>query len=97
MGQRSKDPNPAWSKATLNWNTQLLIRFGLLGKEDYEKLRDPTTEEIPKWFDAKQMLRLKMAQVVWWDKTHKKCTIGGQQGGKATHFVRFPKRPQREN
>jgi hypothetical protein len=59
--QGSKDPNSAWSKARLNWNTQLLIRFGLLGKEDYEKVRDPTTGEIPKWFDAEQMLGLKMA------------------------------------
>jgi hypothetical protein len=38
------------------------------------------------------MPKLKMAQVVWWDEMHKKCFIGGRQGGsKATHFVRFPR------
>jgi hypothetical protein len=62
-----------------------------LGEKDSGKLRDPTTGEIPKWFDAKQMLKLTMAQVIWWDKTQKKCIIGGQQGGKATQFVRFPR------
>jgi hypothetical protein len=48
IGQGSYDVNSAWAKARQNWNTQPLIRFGLLGKEDYEKLRDPTTREIPK-------------------------------------------------
>jgi hypothetical protein len=54
-------------------------------------VRHPTTGEIPKWFDAKQMSKLKMAQAVWWDKKHKKCIIGGQQGRKTTNFVRFPR------
>ncbi len=54
-------------------------------------MRHPTTGEIPKWFDAKQMSKLKMAQAVWWDKKHKKCIIGGQQGRKTTNFVRFPR------
>jgi hypothetical protein len=34
---------------------------------------------------------LEQSQVVWWDETHKKCVIGGLQGGAATHFVRFPR------
>ena len=45
---------------------------------------------LPKRFDPDQMPKLKEDQVVWWDETHKKCTIGGQ-GQNTNFYIRFPR------
>jgi hypothetical protein len=39
------------------------------------------------------MKPLKPQQVAWWDETHRKCIIGGQQAG-ATHYVSFSRTPE---
>jgi hypothetical protein len=79
----------AWCKARKGWSTQLLIRFGLLNQAAIDLLRDTESNKLPAWYDSEQMDPLEQSQVVWWDETHKKCVIGGLQGGAATHFVRF--------
>ncbi len=54
---------------------------------ELDKLQNPTTKLLPTWFDIAQLNKLHTSQVGWWDKTHKKCQIGGL--GNATHVVRF--------
>ena len=86
------DINSAWATARKGCNTHLLIRFGFLSEEELDKLRDPETRLLPKWFDPEQMDKLEKTQASWWDETHRKCVIGGgMNGGDATHYVRLPR------
>ena len=84
--QGSKDVNSAWCKARYNWNTQLMIRFGLL-----DSVPDASGTVQP-WFDKNKLTPIETTQVGWFDETHTKCTIGGQKADKSKrHVVRFPR------
>ena len=92
QAQGSTDPTSKWARARLGFNTQVLIRFGKLPEEEFEKIRQKNDGTLPAWFDPEKMKPLKPQQVAWWDETHRKCIIGGQRAG-ATHYVRFPRTP----
>jgi hypothetical protein len=82
--QGSKDVNSAWCKARYNWNTQLLIRFGLI-----DSVPDLLGVQQP-WFDKSKLTAIEMTQVGWFDETHTKCTNGGQKADQTKrHVVRF--------
>jgi hypothetical protein len=93
QAQGSTDPTSRWARARLGFNTQVLIRFGKLPEEEFERIRERHGGTLPAWFDPTQMNPLKPQQVAWWDETHRKCIIGGQRAG-ATHYVRFPRNPE---
>jgi hypothetical protein len=82
------DANSPWCKVRKNWYSQLLIRFGSLPEDELEKLRNPASKLVPAWFDIAKLKELHTSQVGWWDKTHKKCQIGGL--GNVMHAVHFP-------
>jgi hypothetical protein len=84
--QGSKVVNSAWCKARYNWNTQLLIWFGLL-----DSVPDAAGVVQP-WFDQTKLTPIAKTQVGWFDETHTKCTIGGQKADTLKrHVVRFPR------
>lgn len=89
--QGSTDKDAPWSKARLNWVTQLLIRFGKL-----ESQVDPATGHPPAYFDSEKLTKLTkltLEQVAWFDETHRKCTIGNEVAGSISSktYVRFPR------
>ena len=64
--QGSKDPNDLWCRARYLQCKQLLVRFGRL-----------VVPNPPPCFDPEVIGQINLSQVVWWDETHRKCTIGG--------------------
>ena len=80
--QGSTDPNSHWSRARLQWATQLLVRFG--------ELEDELERPVERRFNRDEIGHLDIHQVVWWDETHRKCLIGGQSRTKHFH-VMFPR------
>ena len=86
--QGSDDINSAWCRARNNWDTQILIRFGKLKGAELEYLKKDGS--LPDYFNPEKFPKIEVDQVVWWDETHKKCTIGGQGKNKET-YVRFPR------
>jgi hypothetical protein len=79
--QGSKDVSSAWCKARYNWNTQLMMRFGLIDSvPDLLGILQP-------WFDKSKLTAIKMTQVGWFDETHTKCTIGGQKADQSKKHV----------
>jgi hypothetical protein len=63
-----------------------MIRFGLLDSV-------PNVSGIVQpWFDKDKLTVIETAQIGWFDKTHTKCTIGGQKADKSKmHLLRFPR------
>ena len=78
--QGSNNPQDDWCRARHLFSKQILIRFGRL------------VEPLPcqPCFDLRQLTRLDIHQVVWWDETHRKCVIGGISGNRlmALSFTR---------
>ena len=66
LKQGSMDPNDPWCRARYLQCKQLLVRFG--------RLQVPNP---PPCFDPNHLGKLHLSQIVWWDETHRKCTIGG--------------------
>ena len=60
-----------WAKARYNWTTQLMVCFGLMA----------IPEPIPQ-FDPALLPKYSIYNVVWWDETHQKCIIAGNNGKK---------------
>ena len=71
----------AWCRASYRWFAQLLLRFGkidfkhpmfksLLGSANYK------SNQPPPCYDVTKLTMLSLADVVWFDEMHKKCTIG---------------------
>ena len=81
--QGSTGPNSPWSRARLEWTTQLLVRFGELGEDDFPR-------PIERRFKRAEIGHLDIYQVVWWDETHRKCLIGGLSRTKNYHIM-FPR------
>ena len=81
--QGSNDPTSSWSRARLEWTTQLLVRFG-------ELRLDELPRPLERRFDRDQIGHLDLHQVVWWDETHRKCLIGGLSASKDYH-IEFPR------
>ena len=73
--QGSKDPNDLWCRARYLQCKQLLVRFGKLS------IPDP-----PPCFDPRVIGTIELSQVVWWDETHRKCTIGGFSGSRTISY-----------
>jgi hypothetical protein len=90
QAQGSNDPTCKWARARVNFNTQVLIRFGKLPEEEFEKIWQKNDGTLSPWFDPDKMQSLTPQQVAWWDETHRKCVISGQRAG-ATHYIRFPR------
>jgi hypothetical protein len=88
QAQGSNNPTSKWAQARVNFNRQVLIRFGKLPEEELEKIRQKNGGILPPWFDPDMMQSLTPQQVAWWDEMHRKCVIGGQRAG-ATHYIRF--------
>ena len=80
--QGSTDPESHWSRARLQWATQLLVRFGELD-EDLDR-------PLERRFHRDVIGHLDIHQVVWWDETHRKCLIGGLSRTKNYHIM-FPR------
>ena len=80
--QGSTDPDSPWSRARLQWSTQLLVRFGEIENE----LERP----VERRFNRDEIGHLDIHQVVWWDETHRKCLIGGLSRTKHFHVL-FPR------
>jgi hypothetical protein len=90
--QGSDDPNSAWARARYNWNTQLLIRFGVLKKEDIPSDCYNEDGNLRPCFDPSNLDALTTSMIAWWDETHKKCTIGGLGHSSANrHYAVFPR------
>ena len=84
--QGSTDPNAPWSRARLNWVTQLLVRFGMLKSSELGSLIDPVTGELPEYFDKDKLTRLLPEQVAWFDETEKAAQRGGARPRKQPLF-----------
>jgi hypothetical protein len=70
QAQGSTDPtSKKWALARLGFNTQVLIRFGKLPEEEFEKIRQRNGGTLPAWSDPDKMRPLKPQQVAWWDET----------------------------
>ena len=82
--QGSSEPESNWAQARYAWTRQLLARFGKL------KERHPQHGPIERRFDGDLQGKLSLHQVVWWDETHRKCLIGGQNPSK-TFQILFPR------
>ena len=80
--QGSSDPGSNWAQASYAWTQQLLARFGQLERKKagpIERKYDPHLQE-----------KLSLHQIVWWDETHRKCLIGGQNPSKTIQML-FPR------
>ena len=82
--QGSSDPDSNWAQARCAWTKQLLAKFGTLKK------REPTHGPVEKRFDGAIQGKLALDQIVWWDETHRKCLIGGQNPSKSIQII-FPR------
>ncbi len=72
--QGSHDAHAAWTIARKNWIAQLLIRIGELTDDQVNSLK--VNGELPEYFDKTKLTELKLEQIAWFDKTHKKVIIG---------------------
>ena len=81
--QGSSDPNSNWAQARRAWTQQLLARLGKL-------VREPKHGPLEKRFDGDIQGKLALDQIVWWDETHRKCLIGGQNPSKSIQML-FPR------
>ena len=81
--QGSSDPNSNWAQARRAWAQQLLARLGKL-------VREPKHGPLEKRFDGDIQGKLALDQIVWWDETHRKCLIGGQNPSKSIQML-FPR------
>ena len=81
--QGSSQPDSNWAQARYAWTRQLLARFGRLE-------RYPRHGPIEKRFNGDLLGKLSLHQVVWWDETHRKCLINGQNPTK-TFQILFPR------
>jgi hypothetical protein len=61
--QGSDDPESPWCKARCNWYTQLLIRLGQLDEGEVELLKDPSTKELPPYFDMNRSSPISIVQL----------------------------------
>ena len=91
LKQGSNDVNSDWAISRHHWIMQLMIRFNrkhfLTAGELL--LPDGTT---PDYFDEEKLrpYMVDFDKVVWWDETHRKCTVGSAtaQAGRK-HQVKF--------
>ena len=80
--QGSTDPGSNWAQARYAWTRQLLARFGRLERK--------TAGPIERKYDPDLQGKLSLHQIVWWDETHRKCLIGGQNPSKTIQMI-FPR------
>ena len=80
--QGSCDPGSNWAQARCAWTRQLLARFGRLER----KKAGP----VERKYDRHLQGKLSLNQIVWWDETHRKCLIGGQNPSKTFQMI-FPR------
>jgi hypothetical protein len=88
QGNCSKDS--VWAKARLEWVTQLLVRFGILGIDRLQQIFGEGT--IPEKFNPENLgPQLAISQIVFWDETHKKVVVGksGTRRGNTNVECRF--------
>ena len=78
--QGSSDPDSNLAQARCAWTRQLLSRFGRLHRE-------PKHGPVEKRFDGDIQGKLALDQIVWWDETHHKCLIGGQNPSKLIQII----------
>ncbi|CAB9505297.1 unknown protein [Seminavis robusta] len=96
LKQGNRDKASAWAKARLNWCAQLLCRLGrrhLIPEEVMEYLKDENGD-LPDCFDEEKLkpYEFNIAQVCWWDETHKACAIGDATVQAGRKFqVKFPR------
>ena len=79
-----------WARARLEWVTQLLVRFGILGVDRLEQIYGAGM--IPDKFNPENLgPRLAITQIVFWDETHKKVVVGksGTRRGNTNVECRF--------
>jgi len=81
--QGSSDPDSNWAQARCAWTRQLLVRFDRVERE-------PKHGPVEKRFDSDLQGKLALDQIVWWDETHRKCLIGGQNPSKCIQ-IKFPR------
>ena len=63
--------------------TQLLIRFGKLASQK------DCDGNIPDKFNSEKLTKLFPEQIVWWDESHWKCVIGGNNVNSQGDTVQF--------
>jgi hypothetical protein len=88
QGNCSKDS--VWAKARLEWVTQLLVRFGILGIDRLQQIVGEGT--IPEKFNPENLgPQLAISQIVFWDETDKKVVVGksGTRRGNTNVECRF--------
>merc|ERR1719296_25977 len=73
--QGSSDRDSNWAQARCAWTRQLLARFGRVKRE-------PEHGPVEQRFDVNIQGKLALNQIVWWNETHRKCLIGGQNPSK---------------
>lgn len=88
MKQGKHDPDATWSKASFNWVTYLMVRFGQLSDAELA-VRFPSG--VPEWATRSVTGALDVQQVSVFDETHKKPIIGGtgHDGANGRVHIRF--------
>jgi len=94
--QGSNDIKSKWCRASMNWSTQLCVRFGFSHLVETTKTRvndkGETEEYTPAYYDKHVVPMLDIFRTAFWDETHKMCKIGGLQGSRSKTSLIFPRK-----